>query len=452
MRFAAARAPPQKNRMPRTFAAPRTRYRASMLCFIVSALGGIFASGGDARAADGSNDACPALNADADDVRETYDRSGRLVHQLRLRHGVVVEEVAIAYWGDHPMLRTERTPGHERITRSYFKDDQLVVGECYEDGLRTGYVSYRYADDHMQLMEKRTLADGGFRVETTRYTYDPDGNLLVTEVRGPDGALINVTRAERPPPAVPVVLSFLAGGSYQSDTELYDFTAGIGIHRRPKAYRYGSDPVEVGLDGTYKFHRAAGLTSTDQTTLRFGVDYHDILPRITLFTFTATDRNMPANLRLNLEEAVLGIKFDLVPPSKHQLDLSFAPIWNFRSIVAPNPAGGATDETTSKLRGSLRARAGLHFSTWSLLDTFELLPTIYGDDVANEDDFWHRTVLRNTVTFDVTLTPRLSFREEFKYTWDSAMRAQGNCPDSENPLCLGYAFTSTTALSVNLEL
>jgi hypothetical protein len=452
MRFAAASAPPQNGGMPRTFAAHRTRHRTSMLCFVVSALGGIFASSGAARAADGSNDACPALNADADDVRETYDRSGRLVHQLRLEHGAVVQETAITYRGDHPTLRTERTPGHERITKSYFEGDELVVGECYEDGQRTGYVSYRYADDHVQLMEKRTLTGGGFRVETTRYSYDPDGNLLFTEVRGPDGGLISVTRAERLPSAVPVLLSFLAGGSYQSDTQLYDFMGGIGIHRRPKAYRYGTDPVEVGLDGTYKFHRAARVTSTDQTTLRFGVDYHDIVPRITLFTFTSTDRNMPANLRLNLEEAVLGIKFDLVPPGKYQLDLSFAPVWNFRSIVDPNQMGAATDETTSKLRGSLRARAGLHFSTWSLLDTFEFLPTIYGDDVASEDDFWHRTVVRNTVTFDVTLTKRLSFREEFKYTWDSAMRAQATCPDSENPLCLGYAFASTTALSVNLEL
>jgi hypothetical protein len=216
--------------------------------------------------------------------------------------------------------------------------------------------------------------------------------------------------------------------------------------------RYGSDPLEVGLDGVYKFHRAERATSTDQTTLRFGADYHDILPRITLFTFTSTDRNLPANLRLNLEEAVLGIKVDIVPPARYQLDASFAPVWNFRSIASPQPDGGVTEETTSKLRGSFRARAGLHRPTWSLLDTLELMPTLFGSDVAPEDGFWRRTVLRNTLTFQVALAKKLSFREEFKYTWDSAMRAQASCPDASNPLCLGYAFSSTTALALDLEL
>jgi hypothetical protein len=35
---------------------------------------------------------------------------------------------------------------------------------------------------------------------------------------------------------------------------------------------------------------------------------------------------------------------------------------------------------------------------------------------------------------------------------DPAMRAQANCPDSENPLCRGYAITSMTAIVLNVEL
>ena len=186
--------------------------------------------------------------------------------------------------------------------------------------------------------------------------------------------------------------------------------------------------------------------------MRFGIDYHDILPRITLFSFASTDRNLPANLRLNLEVAVLGIKFEFVPRSQYQLDISFAPVWNFRSIIAPNMAGTSTDENTSKMRGSFRARAGVFRPTWSLLNTFEFLPTLFGDDVAQENKFWNRTVIRNTLAFDVTLTRRLVFREELKYTRDPAMRAQANCPDSSNPLCRGYAVANTTSLVLNLEL
>ena len=80
------------------------------------------------------------------------------------------------------------------------------------------------------------------------------------------------------------------------------------------------------------------------------------------------------------------------------------------------------------------------------------MPTLFGDDVAQENKFWNRTVIRNTLAFDVTLTRRLVFREELKYTRDPAMRAQANCPDSSNPLCRGYAVANTTSLVLNLEL
>jgi YD repeat-containing protein len=429
------------------------RVRSFTALTALTALGVGLAWSTPGRADDGSNAVCPAKSAAADDVRERYDAEGRLVHQLRLMHGEVAEEVAVHYTGDHADARTELSPGHRRIARSYYRDDRVVVAECYEDGARVAYAAYRYDDaGHLLELDAWLHAGGGaFRRETTRYTYDPDGQVVSSEVFA-DGSRKSLTLADRATVAVPIQLVLSAGGSYQSDTELYDFTAGLGIHRRPKVQRYGSDPLEVSLDGVYKFHRAERVTSTDQTTLRFGVDYHDILPHITLFTFTSTDRNLPANLRLNLEEAVLGIKLDIVPPARYQLDASFAPVWNFRSIVSPQPDGGVTDETTSKLRGSFRARAGLHRPTWSLLETFELLPMIFGTDVAAEDGFWHRTVLRNTVSFDVALAKKLTFREEFKYTWDWAMRAQADCPDGSNPLCLGYAFASTTAIALDLDL
>lgn len=407
----------------------------------------------EARAEDGGNDVCPAISVDADDVREQYDDEGRLVHQLRLSRGQYAQEVGIAWRDEHAVARTELTPGHRRIARTTWRDDKVRLAECYLDDRPIGRAIYRYdADERLIFLRKWSLDADTWRAETTRFQYDADGRLTSTEVRGADGRLLRRVLSERAPLAIPVRLAFSAGGAYQSDTELYDINLGLGIHRRPSVQRYGSDPLDVGLEANFKFHRAAGLTSTDQTTVRFSADYHDILPRITLFTFTSTDRDLPANLRLNLEEAVLGVKFDVVPRGHYQLDVSFAPIWNFRAIRSPTADGEVVEENTSKLRGSLRARAGVHFEHWSLLDTFEWLPTLTGDDVAQEDDFWNRSVARNTVTLEVALAPRLSFREEFKYVRDFAMRAQATCPDSANPLCRGYSFASTTSLVLNLDL
>jgi hypothetical protein len=406
-----------------------------------------------AHAEDGGNDVCPAISVPADDVRGQYDAKGRFIHELRLAEGRVVQEIAVSYRDDHAVARTEVTPEHRRTARTYYDGGHVVVAECHEDGRRVAHAGYTYdGDGHLVLLDKRTLVKERWTRETTHDTYDADGELVLTEVRDETGRVKSRTRSDRAPLTVPVVLSFTTGGTYQSDTELYDFLGGIGIHREPKVERYGADPLEVALDAAYRFHRAAGTTSTDQTTLRLGVDYHDIVPRLTLFSFITTERNLPVNLRLNLELAVLGVKVDLLRPRRVRLDVSFAPIWNFRSIVAPESGAPSTDETTSKLRGSFRVRGGLTFDDWSLVNTFEFLPTLYGDGVATEDDFWHRTVLRDTVTFDVKLSPHFTFHEIFKYTWDSAMRAQASCPDSENPLCLGYAFSSTTAVSLNLEL
>lgn len=419
-----------------------------------------------ARAEDGGNEVCPATYVAADDIRERYDTRGRLVHQLRLQQGRVVEEIAILQRGEHAVARTELTPGHVRIARTTFDSDRVSEAECQLDGRRVGHATYRYRDGRVEEVEKhfweapaepaaatsKAPTELVERVERICFVYDADGQLIGSEVRDGDGRIKSRLVAERERAQVPIFVSLSAGGYYQSDTALYDASAGLGIHRRPKVQRYGADPLEVGLDAAFRFHRAAGITSTDQTTLRFGIDYHDILPRITIFSFATTERNLPANLRLNLEVAVLGVKFEFVPRGAYQLALSFAPVWNFRSIITPDMAGAPRDETTSKLRGSFRARAGVRRPTWALLNTFEFLPTLLGDEVAEEDRFWNRTVLRNTLALDVTLTRHLTLREELKYTRDPAMRAQANCPDSSNPLCRGYAVANTTSLVLNVEL
>lgn len=416
-----------------------------------------------ALAEDGGNDVCPAAYAEADEVRERYDASGRLVHQLRLKQGYKVGEIAIVHRDGHAVFRTEATPGQTRVARTAWDGDRVASASCEVNGRNTARATYRYDGERLVAVEKRFVeppaagaTQAAKRLEVTRFFHDLDGQLVATEVRDGKGKLLSVTRADRPARAVPITLAVSAGGSYQSDTELYDFTAGLGLYRRPQVLRYGADPLEVELDATFRLHRTAGVTTTDQTTLRFGADYHELLPRLTLFTFTAFERNVPANLRLNLEVAVLGVKLAILR-GDYQLDASFAPIWNFRSIDSPEAGADAMpeselDETSSKLRGSFRVRAGIHRPTWSLLNTFELLPTFFGEDLAPEDTFWDRTVLRDTLRFEIRLSPRFSFRQELKYTRDPAIRAQATCPDSENPLCRGESYSSSTSLVLNLDL
>jgi len=381
-----------------------------------------------ARAEDGGNDVCPAVSVEADDVRARYDAEGRLVQQLRLSNNRYVQEVTIAYEGARAVSRREATPGHLREARTRWDGERVAVAECFVDGKRTARAEYRYY-------------------------FDEAGRVIATEIRDAGGKRLSLIRAEREAPRTPVVFELSAGGTYQSDTELYDFSAGLGLHRSPAPERYAVDPLDVKLDGTFKYHRAEGLTTTDQTLVRLSADYHDILPRLTLFTFTVTERNLPANLRLNLEEAVLGAKVEILRGA-YQLDASFAPVWMYRAINAPPSDGDGppVEEDSSKLRGSFRFRAGIRRENWSLLDTFEFLPTLYGDDVVEEDGFWERTMLRNTLTLDVKLLGKLSLREEFKYTRDPALVAQASCPESDSPLCKGYSIATTTSLVLNLEL
>jgi len=425
------------------------------------ALAAVFATGSvamPAMAGDGGND--------ADDVREHYDSRGRLTHQLRLKQGVNVQEIWVVHTGDQATLRVENTPGHRRVARTAWDDTKVISAECFVDGQRTARATYRYNDDDRVVWVERqqfpvapvgeeAVTPPQAHTETTAFRYDAGGQVIATEVRDGTGRLLRSLRSDRDVPPVPIKLSLTLGGSYQSDTNLYDVTAGLGLHRRPPPERWADDPLQVSLTGLFKFHRAAGLTSTDQTTVRFSADYHEILPRITLFTFTSTDRNVPANLRLNLEQAVLGLKLDIIRPDKYQADVSFAPVWNYRSIVSP-PATGTEGEpvveNTSKLRGSFRARFGILRDKWTLLNTFEFLPTLFGDDIAQEDSFWNRTLIRNTVVLDVRVTKYLTLREEFKYTRDPALSAQASCPDDDNPLCRGYSIASTTALVLNVDL
>jgi len=130
------------------------------------------------------------------------------------------------------------------------------------------------------------------------------------------------------------------------------------------------------------------------------------------------------------------------------VDASLAPVWNFRAIRTPAGA----DEATSTLRASFRARAGYKTSGYNVTEVLEFLPLVFGDTPVASTGIWPRSIFRNTVSFNVTLSPVFTFHQEVKYTRDLSMRAQASCPDASNPLCRGYAVATITALSLKFDL
>jgi hypothetical protein len=400
-------------------------------------------------------DACTSVAVEADDVRETYDSGGHLTHELRLSKGRVVAETSLTYdAAGHPTERVEVADGHTKIARTRWLGGDIADASCEVDGSVIAAVVYEYARG--KLVSKHETISGS-PSRTTEYHYDESGQLSLTETFTPSGEVAQRTLATHAPRATPIDITATAGGVYQSDTRLTDVTGAIGIHRKPLVERYRSDPLEVALDGALRFSRSNGATATDQTTARLGVDYNLVLPRTTLFTFTAIERNLPANLKLNLEEGFLGIKFDIVPRTEWRLDASFAPVYSFRSITAPVPdappgAPATTDSVTSTVRGSFRLRAIYRPPHYGLFETVEFLPYLFGDTVASTNGVWDRSIFRSTAALEVDLSRKFLFRQEVKYTRDLSMRAQAACPDSASPLCLGYAVATTTSLTLKLDL
>jgi hypothetical protein len=406
-----------------------------------------------AHAADeGGNDVCPANAIDADDIRDVRDAGGRLLEQLRLRDRAMVQEIHVTRDGaGHAVERVETDGAATRTARTRWAGDHPAHGECLEGDSVVAVGDYAYDGDNLVESDEKPT---GKTLRKTSYHYDAYGRLDSVAVRDETGHEIGRTEILQPRPTVPILLTGAAGAIYQSDTALLDVTAAFGVHRKPALEQYGSDPLEVGIDAAMKFDRTKGLTTADQTTARLGIDYNYVFPRTTLFAFAATERNVPANLKVNLEIAPLGIKYDVVPPTTFKFDVSFAPVWNLRAVTTEQgmPPAPGPDLVTSVLRASLRARAGIVTSHFTLHDTFEFLPTIFGDQPVPGSGFWDRTVLRNTVTLDAVLTEHTKLREEFKYTRDPSTNLQAACPDSTNSLCSGFAIATTTSLVVSLDL
>lgn len=407
--------------------------------------------------------ASPAAPAPSVEVRENWDPQGRLVRRLTLDNGLLVEEVANTY-DDAGHLTETRTIGGGRTTveaQTWGADGVLASKTVTVDGVVAATETYTWADGRMSSRVR--VADG--RAETTRWTYDGAGNATLVETTGADGQLVARTVSDRAPapPApeapIPITLTVTGGVDNDTDVQTTSISGGFALSRDPGDDRYDTDPLEVSAYGTYTLGVSKGEHTNDDLTAGFGLDYHHFLPRTTAFLFVAMERNPVANLDIDLEAAPVGLKYEIVPKGGvFWTDISFAPLWNFRSILiaAGESCDGAVVEVeshcaTSDVRGSFRYRLGLEIGSFTLKDTVEYLPSLTPDaDFVTA--LSEESVLRNTATASVKLTDRLSLSETLVFTRDMRLKEQVDCAATpEAWMCEGRSLKSGADISLDLS-
>ncbi|HNC94556.1 MAG TPA: hypothetical protein PKW90_00455 [Myxococcota bacterium] len=389
-----------------------------------------------------------------EEVRENYDEAGNLSHRIVLVDNQLSREEHYRYAGSLLVEKRSSGPGGETIeTWSYAGDrptlheqrlgEQLQLKESWTYGPR-GVLS-------------RTVERPGEASQITLWTYDALGRVIQTETHTADGLLLSRSLADRSRPVTPVHFEFSAGGGWSSQTEVLDLASGFSLSRKPDASLYDVDPLEFRVGMAYKLSRSQGETVNDDLSAWAGMDYNHIAPRSTLFLFGTVARNPVANLSVDLVVAPVGYKVELIQAPRALLDLSFAPIWNFRSIVAP--AGGACDGNvveadtpcdSSKLRGSFRLRLG-YDGVFKISDTVEYIPEF------NLKDFgagWtDGAIFRNSLSIGVKLSKSLRLEESFVYTYDQSLTDQIDCTtESGSLLCQGMMFSNTTSLVFAFDL
>lgn len=402
--------------------------------------------------------AAEPVETPADEVRETWDEDGRLVVSLQLKDGMLVAEARPRY--DEKGRLVERTTTHpgkgmtiERF--SYDPSGQLLVREVLEDGVSTVREERTYEKGRPTKVSLRDAE--GLRVTTT--TYDDRGAILQVETRDEEGHLLSRQIADRSAPrvVVPVVVSLSAGLATVSDVESTSITGGFSISRKPTPEQYKRDPFEFGAKASYTRATLAGELFTDQLDAGISFDYNNFAGPLTLFLFSTFSRNPAANLDVDLLAAPVGAKVDLLALPVFDLDLSFAPVWNYRSIAVE--AGGDCNGTTldedghciySLFRGSFRLRANLKTSLVELSETAEYLPTLNPMETTARSALVDEAVLRNTFALTLQFNKVFSLTESVYVARDPLLSTQEDCaanPDSL--LCQNLSLQTGTTLSVS---
>jgi hypothetical protein len=383
----------------------------------------------------------------AEEVREIYNAEGQKVRELVVVGERLLRESTFTYDAAGRPLRRLSQEAQSRTEETWLYDDKglLLQNLVVVDGVVQKSVQNRY--DAGRLVRSEQVGPAGTQIRT--FTYGPRGELLSTEARGADGALLARTLAERPAPAptpVPILLAASLGVSSASVTGQSDRSVGFSILRKPGEAQYRSDPLEVRVSSAWTRSEVGETVVNDQLLGSFGVDYNELVPRLTPFVFGAVERNPATNLDIDLTVAPAGLKLDLVPNGRPTLlDVSGAPVWGYRAVLSPEgtDCDGFTQEAEGACvlqswRASLRLRGGYARATpagdFKLLDVVEFLPQL---GAAGEN-----TIFKNTFTLTVPLAKFLSMGYSLAYVSDPLLASQIDCSaDPGNLACDGQQIT-----------
>lgn len=408
----------------------------------------------------------PAVEAPAPspavEVRETWDASGRLTRRLELVGGQLAKEI-VQTWDEAGRLSARVTTEAGQETReawTYDEAGRVLTLVVTVDGATAREEAWTY--DEAGRVQTRTVKEAGV-AKTTTYAYDGEGRAVLVETRGAEGALLERTVSDRqptPPAPVPITLAVSGGVATDSDVRTTSVTAGFEIERKVPPELYDTDHLEVSAYGSYTLGISKGEKTNDDLSAGFGLDYNEFVDRTTAFLFMRVERNPVSNLDVDLEIAPVGIKYAIVPKGGvFWLDASFAPVWNFRSILveAGGECEGAVVEvdthcTFNKIRGSFRVRLGVEVDGFALKDVLEFQPVLNpasGDLVAGVGE---EAILKNATTLSLKLSDALALSSAVTFTRDPLLVEQADCEaDPENLLCDGMMLETASTLTLSMS-
>lgn len=405
------------------------------------------------------------------EVAELSDAFGRTTERTEFAGDVRLSQINTRYDArGRPIEVSTHAGGRVTVvTTAYLPGEgaKKVEEHTTVDGVETKAETWTYKGG---LVQSDVVVESGRITRQELYTYNDEYDQLVQRVvKDGAGNVLLTTNLHPSPPVVPIQISVGGGFLFDSEVNKIGGSALFEVARKPRIERVGADPLEVRAAFSYAYQRSMDEVTTSELKSRFSIDLNQVRKATSVFGFVDFDRNAVSNLNADVSIAVPGVKLDLVPRDLFKLDLSLAPLMNFRSIFVEDPtagdcpgvSGAGTACNDLRLRASTRLRVGWEKPDGliSVVDTLEYQPTLYrfqqvGSSGATQSvafGMWDDAILRNTAALSVRLTDWLTLSDKLIWTRDPALALQATCDGSDpfsDDLCAGQTLRNEASVKM----